>query len=495
MLVSGAALLTACAAFIAYDLVTFRDALVYNLSMQAQIIGSNSVSALLFNDPHSAESTLSALKAAPNILSAGVFTLDGQPFAAYSSNGDVPALASPPLPVGQVEIHQFAGGEVGLVRLIVFQGKPTGTVYIRSDLQRLHARQKRYVGIAALVLAGSLLAALAGSSIFQRSTAEPIVNLAEIARVVSREKNYSVRATPTRNQDELAVLIEAFNEMLEQIQERDAALRQAHAELEQRVRERTAQLTAANKELEAFSYSVSHDLRAPLRRIDGFSAILVEEYGSKLDATAREYLRRVQEGARGMGRLVDDLLNMGRIGRQELVRKPTELGLLVQGVIQDLQPECEGRQIEWRVGDLLPLECDSGLMKVVFSNLLSNAVKYTRPTKCAAIEVYHHTIHGTPVISVRDNGVGFDQNFVHKLFGVFERLHGPDEFEGTGIGLATVQRIIQKHGGQIWAKGEVGKGATFSFTLSASSQEAGATTAPENVEVRDQSADTASARV
>src|SRR6266852_2717865 len=175
MLVSGAALLLACGAFFAYDLITFRQAMVRHLSTQAQIIGSNSVSALLFNDPHSAENTLSALKAAPNIVSAGIYTPEGQPFAAY----------------------WFKDRQIVLVLLIVFQGKPTGTVYMQSDLQEMYMRLKRYAGIAAIVLSASLLAALLVSAMFQRARAEPIVHLAETARIVSRDKKYSARATPT----------------------------------------------------------------------------------------------------------------------------------------------------------------------------------------------------------------------------------------------------------------------------------------------------------
>jgi len=164
------------------------------------------------------------------------------------------------------------------------------------------------------------------------------------------------------------------------------------------------------------------------------------------------------------------LLKMGRIGRQELMCRSTDLNSLVGRALQDLEPECEGRKIDWRIGDLPSVECDPGLMKQVFANLLSNAVKYTRPREQAVIEVGQVILEGAPTIFIRDNGAGFDQHYANKLFGVFQRLHSAEEFEGTGVGLATVQRIVQKHGGRIWAEAEVDKGATFFFTLAVSSQ-------------------------
>jgi len=229
-----------------------------------------------------------------------------------------------------------------------------------------------------------------------------------------------------------------------------------------------AGLVAANQELESFSYSVSHDLRAPLRHMDGFSKLLHDEYGPALDPTAQHYLDMIQDGAKSMGELVDGLLNLGRIGRQELACKPTALNSLVKSVLRELQPDCQERQIDWRIGELSVVDCDPGLMKQVFANLLSNAVKYTRGRDPAVIEVGEISVDGGSVIFIRDNGAGFEQQYVHKLFGAFQRLHHADEFEGTGVGLATVQRIIRKHGGRIWAEGEVDKGATFSFVLGAS---------------------------
>ncbi len=475
MLVSGAALLLACTAFAAYELADFRQTLVQGLSIQAQIVGANSASALLFNDPESAGNTLSALRAAPNIFSASIYTPSGAAFATYEREGGAGVSPLLQMPAGQMETYRFAtrwftGGELVLVRAIEFQGKRIGTVSIRSDLREVNDRLLRYAGIVVAVLLVSLLAAFAFSSIFQTATARPIAQLAETARIVSREKKYSIRAPATPNADEIAELIDAFNEMLEQIQERDTALQAARDELELRVVRRTAQLEAVNRELESFTYSVAHDLRAPLRHIQGFADALVEDCADHLDAAARGYLKRIVESTRRMDQLINDLLGLAHVGRQELSIQPVDLNALVQDVVRDMAQETEGRSIEWRFGSLPVVECDPGLIKLVFYNLLSNAVKYTRPRDPAVIEVGQTTVDGEPTLFVRDNGVGFNMKYVHKLFGVFERLHRREDFEGTGVGLATVQRIIHKHGGRIRAEAEIDKGATFYFTLTAPGQ-------------------------
>jgi light-regulated signal transduction histidine kinase (bacteriophytochrome) len=226
-------------------------------------------------------------------------------------------------------------------------------------------------------------------------------------------------------------------------------------------------LQATNRELEAFTYSVSHDLRGPLRHIDGFSKLLLEEYSADLPEGARRYLSRIRDGTRRMGMMVDELLNLTRVGRKELGMQLTGLSSLLEEAIRDLEPEMAGREIEWRIGKLPFVECDPALVKQVFANLLSNALKFTRPRERAVIEAGETTQDGRAVIFVRDNGVGFSMKYVDKLFGVFQRLHRPEDFEGTGIGLATVQRIVHKHGGRVWAEGELNKGATFYFTLEA----------------------------
>jgi len=621
ILVSGAALLLACASFIGYDLITFRQATVYNLSIQAQIAGSNAVSALLFDDQNSAAETLSALRASPNIISAGILTLQGQMFASYSrdKDGKIPVL--PQLPSGQEETHQFGDGTVLLIRTIEFQGKPTGTIYIRSSMERLYARLRLYAGISAIVLVASLLLALMISPVFQRQIAGPIAQLAKIAQLVSRDKNYSIRAPPANSRDEISVLVEAFNGMLSHIQERDGALQKAHDELELRVDERTSELTLANelltqqvaerkqtedalrlseerfrlmvsdvkeyailmldpqgrvatwnagaertkgylaeeimgqhfsrfypeedvqrgkpafalntalehgryedqgwrvrkdgsrfwadvvltalrdktgqlrgfckvtrdvtvrkqneellrlknaqletsnKELDAFSYSVSHDLRAPLRGIDGFSQALLEDYGEKLDSVGQSHLHRVRLAAQRMSALIDDLLNLSRVTRSEIHREKLDLSAVVKSVADELQRGAPSRNVTFVITEGLTANGDSRLLRVAIENLLGNSWKYTSGHTSARIEFGFHQANGRSAFFVRDDGAGFDQRYSDRLFGAFQRLHAMTEFPGTGIGLATVQRIIHRHGGKIWAEGEVEKGATFYFTL------------------------------
>jgi len=241
----------------------------------------------------------------------------------------------------------------------------------------------------------------------------------------------------------------------------------AIANLNQGLETRNLELAEANKELEAFTYSVAHDLRAPLRHILGFSKALMEDLGPEMSPNAQGYVRDIVEGAQHMGHLVDDLLGLARIGRQELKIQITGLASLIGEVLGDLEPETRDRNIRWQIGELPFIECDPGLMKQALANLLSNAVKYTRPRKLAVIEVGQAERKGRPIIFVRDNGVGFNMKYADKLFGVFQRLHRKEDFEGTGVGLATVQRIIHKHGGRIWVEAEIDRGATFYFTLAA----------------------------
>jgi len=306
---------------------------------------------------------------------------------------------------------------------------------------------------------------LAGAFALSQSITRPLFSLTEAASAISGG-DYS-RLVRNGGNDELGKLARAFNTMV-------AKVRDSQHLLEQRVQERTSQLEVANKELESFSYSVSHDLRAPLRAIDGFSRILKEDYAEPIPDEAHRYLDLIRSNAKQMGRLVDDLLNFSRLGRQSLQKQAVHPADLARQVFDELRSEQQGRSVKISIGELPVVQADPSLLKQVYVNLLSNALKYTRVREEATIDVGSIRANGNggeTVYYVRDNGAGFDMQYANKLFGVFQRLHLAEEFEGTGVGLAIVQRIIHRHGGRVWAEAAVGKGATFSFTLQGGSAE------------------------
>ena len=256
-------------------------------------------------------------------------------------------------------------------------------------------------------------------------------------------------------------LVEDITETLKVEEE----LKEHQEKLEELVEDRTAKLKTVNKELEAFSYSVSHDLRAPLRAIDGFSLALLEDYGEKLDDEGRDYLHRVRNGAGRMALLIDDLLQLSRISRGRLMRGQVNISKIARDIINNLNEQEPGRKVQFDIATGMRTNGDQHLLVILMDNLLTNAWKYTRKRSSAKVTVGKIVRAGKTIFYVEDNGAGFDMQYAGKLFGAFQRLHSDEEFEGTGIGLATVQRIVHRHGGAVWAEAEVDHGATFYFSL------------------------------
>ncbi|MGA8729430.1 MAG: ATP-binding protein [Terracidiphilus sp.] len=464
VLVSGIALILAYVSFFGYNLFTYREAAVNNLSSEAQIIGANSVSAIIFNDPASAQTTLSALANSNDVVAAAIYTNSGIPFAQYMREG-VPLLQPREIPNGAMQGTWVDGLDMLTGSRIVMQGKPVGTVYIWAHLHAMRPQAIRYGTIAGCILLLCLLAALGVGAIFRRVLAQPIVSFAETARLVSRYRDYRIRFTPTRSYSELISLTEAFNEMLAEIQQRDAALEKAKAELELRVEERTAELQAANRELEAFSYTVAHDLRGPLQSITNVCYLIVEAERGQPAENKTPMLAQLSASVTAMSNTIDDLLDLSRSTSAALHLTRLDLSLLASSILEVLAKADPDRHVVTVVHPRCSLNADPGLMQIVLQNLLRNAWKFTGRRDPAQIEFGCEQKGGMTVFYVRDNGAGFDPQMADRLFKPFQRLHAVSEFPGTGIGLATVQRIIRRHGGEVWATGEIEKGATFYFTF------------------------------
>jgi len=465
VMVSGTALLCAYFAFLGYDLFTLRQDLIGSLSTEAAIVGANSVTALIFDDQQAAESTLSAMRQSPQIEWAVVLRPDGARFAQYSRDKSLKPAMRDSLRPGERWGYWIRGRNILLGRRIEFEGKELGSVYLLAETSGLLHSALQFGLLSAVILLLCFAIALLVTSATRNLVTAPLTGLAETAQIVSRDRDYSVRAEMPRSSDELALLVSSFNEMLEQIQERERALQHSRSILEQRVQERTAELTAANKELEAFSYSVAHDLRGPLQHISNI-AFLLQATMQETRPQDRELIGKLFEGSQKMAALIDDLLNLSRATSTPLHRAEVDLSEMAGEILHNLQAEEHGRCVRCTIAAGARAVADEGLLHVVLQNLLGNAWKYTSKVEDAAIEFGLRLEQGGTVYFVRDNGAGFDPAYADRLFRPFQRLHSQSEFPGTGVGLTTAFRIIARHGGKIWAESKPGEGATFFFTLS-----------------------------
>lgn len=479
-LTTGATLLLAGLGFAFYGVRGYREALVRQLSTQAEIIGLNATSALVFGDERSAAETLAALRAEPQVAFAGVYTPDGRPFATYRRAG-APTLAAAEPQRSPPEGVKFTADALEVVHLVGTRERPLGSVMLRADLTELRGRIKAYVGIGAIVLTVSLVACLVIASTLQKMISDPVRELAAVARTIAFDKNYGVRAA-ARHRDELGLLVEAFNEMLDQIQRRDAELQGMNQTLSQR----TDELGRKNEEVEAFVYIVSHDLRGPLVNLQGFcqelqksSDALAKELGDVvlppekakeiqtiLETDIPEALRFISASTNKFERLINALLRLSRLGRQEYRIEPLDMNALLTTTLDSLRQGIENRGADVVAGNLPRARGDLTAAGQVLSNLIQNALRYLQPGRPGRIEIGGTREGALCRYWVSDNGAGISQSAMKKLFQVFQRFH-PDLAEGEGIGLATVKRLVERLGGRVWAESVEGVGTTFLFTLPA----------------------------
>lgn len=458
-----------------FALVTYMDArssraeLEASASLLVRMYAEHCVADLAFGYREQATGTLGRLSLAEDVASAQIYDRDGRLFAQYDRPGGG-AASAPPTIAGRASVPARSG-TVDKCELMEYGGMTYGTICLQATMELKAARNAARARATALLAVGLSLAALLVSLLAQRLISRPLHALTEMARKVADEKNYSARSGVVRG-DEIGSLAAGFDAMLAGLEqsnrERDAAaaaLREAGLLLERRVAERTSELRMLNEELEAFTYSASHDLRAPIRRVDGFAALLEQECGV-LNPSAADYLARIRKGCGLMSQVVDNLLTLSRVLRQDIARQRVDLTALVAEAAERLHESDRSRDTKIAISAGQFAEGDEGLLREVVENLMENAWKFTRKTRGGLIEFGSEQRAGEKVFFVRDNGRGFDMRFYGKLFHPFKRLHSPDEFPGTGVGLSTVRRIIERHGGRIWADSSEHRGATFYFTLS-----------------------------
>ncbi len=429
----------------------------------AKLIANRSTAAIVFDDTNLATENLESLRNMHDITNACIYQDDGELFAQYHriKNSDT---ACPKLKNLSLDIAVFKNSHLQIATTITLKDEILGYIFFNNNLKKLDSQTSEDLTIIIIFTIIASIIALLLTNILQKIISKPIIKMKKIVSEVESTKNYLLR-TNAKGQDEISQLGKAFNTMLETIETQQEDLINTNINLEVEVTKRTKELQLANRELESFNYSVSHDLRAPLRAISGFSQIVNEDYSEILDNEGKKLLSRIQDNTRHMVELIEALLTLSRLGRAEINYSTINLSEMALNIINTLKELDPKRHIEFSHPEKLTATGDPILVKVVFDNLLSNAWKYTSKQKNTKIEFGQLIINGEKTFFITDNGAGFDMNFADKLFSAFSRLHSRDEFPGTGIGLATVRRIINRHEGRIWAESKPNEGATFYFIL------------------------------
>jgi signal transduction histidine kinase len=479
MAASSAVLVLAGASFLVYEWRSAPGHLAEGLSSLAAVVARNSTAALAFDDENAAGEILGALGSTPNIVRAHLFRKDGSVLAAFERD---PQMKEPLRCQAGFTGYGAVDGGIELCRRIVHRGEMLGTIGLRSDLSEAEARIRSFAQIVSAVLLMSLLVALGISWGLQRIVSATILALAGLAHAVSRERNYSLRAA-SANRDEIGDLVEEFNQMLEQIQKRDGELQKAQLELEKRIEElqhevaerrraetalasQAKELERSNQELQQFAYVASHDLQEPLRMITGFTQLLAKRYQGKLDKDADEYIGYAVEGALRMQRLINDLLFYSRVGTRGKPFAPAKCEEVLATTLANLRVAMEESRAVVTHDSLPEVWCDGEQLVQLLQNLIGNGIKY-RNSDGPRVHVSSRREGGQWLFSVKDNGIGIDSQYAERVFVIFQRLHGRDEYPGSGIGLSICKKIVERHGGKIWLESEPGKGSTFYFTLPA----------------------------
>ncbi|MCG2580975.1 MAG: ATP-binding protein [Marinobacter sp.] len=459
LFVSTLGIALVCASLIFVENRNYKKQLESELHVIAGILAEQSAAALVFEDNEQLTSIVSSLERINTIQQACVYNEQGNVMTSLV------AIDEQPCP--SVDQHLEVGFIDDVYRLLMpvtLDSETVGRLFLSSHLEVLRGHIRTFVWVAIGIGSAILLALVFLALRLQRIVSGPILTLSATAERIAMNHDYSIRA-PVSGTDELGRLGSTFNEMIGTIQQQNFRILESRDNLERVVDARTSELSMANRELEAFSYSVSHDLRQPLRAIEGFAQALEEDCAEQLDDTGKDYLRRIRAASVRMASLIDGLLILSRVSRQPMENHPIDLSQVLREITDELKDINDHPPSEIHIQQGIQVVGDSRMLRIAFQNLLGNAWKYSSREEKRVIEVSARPEGRTIAIEIRDNGVGFDMRYIDKLFVAFNRLHTPSEFGGTGIGLATVYRVIRRHHGTISATSEVGKGASFVVKL------------------------------